>query len=87
MPTRLFEFTLWLTPESREFLDWANAIYESGGDDSSPGEHCGAPYVSFHREAETLDDAVRSAYDNVQAAGCQVVRCEIDREGLLRLTA
>jgi hypothetical protein len=36
------------------------------------------PYAAFHREAATLEDAIRTAIRDVQAAGCRVVRCEID---------
>jgi hypothetical protein len=77
---RQFEFTFWLAPEDRELLDWSNALYEAGADDCSPGEHCGKPYVTFHREAESFEDAVRSAHRDTQAAGCQVLRCEIAAE-------
>ena len=79
MNSRVFEFTLWLEPESRELLEWSNALYEAGADDSSAGEHCGEAYVSFHRE-ESFEAAVRSAYRDVQAAGGRVVRCEIAQE-------
>jgi hypothetical protein len=80
MTPRLFEFTFWLAPEGRELLDWANALYEAGADDSSPGTDCGAPYVTFHREADSFEAAVRSAHRDIQAAGCRVLRCEIAAE-------
>ena len=79
--TRPFEFTFWLAPESRDLLEWSTALYEVGADDCSPGIHCGQPYVSFHREATSFEEAVRSARNDAQAAGCRVLRCEIeDRE-------
>lgn len=80
MNSRTFEFTLWLEPEPRDLVEWSNALYEAGADDGSPGVHCGEPYVSFHREAESFEAAVRSAYRDVQKAGGRVVRCEIARE-------
>ena len=80
LPRRPFEFTLWLAPETRTLSNWSNALVEAGADDCSPGEHCGQPYVAFHREAESLELAVRSAHRHVQAAGCRVLRCEITVE-------
>ena len=35
------------------------------------------PYAAFHREAATLEDAIRTAIRDVQAAGCRVVRSTI----------
>ncbi|MEK6257789.1 MAG: hypothetical protein AABP62_04135 [Planctomycetota bacterium] len=87
MTERLFEFTFWVAPEPRELLDWSNALHEAGADDCSPGEHCGEPYVAFHREAESLEEAVRSAHRHVQAAGCRVLRCEITEEEMAGWTA
>lgn len=75
---RTFSFTFWLDDDPRDLLDWSNALYEAGGDDSSPGERSGKPYVAFDREAESFEDAVRSARECVLAAGLRVLRCEIE---------
>ncbi len=77
---RLFEFTLWLAPESRDYEVWSEALYAAGADDCSPGVHCGKPYATFHREAASFEDAVRSAQRDVRAAGGSVIRCEIAAE-------
>jgi hypothetical protein len=82
MATRLFEFTLWLAPAGQDLLTTTNALHAVGADDCSPGEHCGQPYAAFHREAGTLEDAIRTAIRDVQAAGCHAVRCEIDERQL-----
>ena len=87
LPRRPFEFTLWLAPDARSLNDWSNALFEAGANDCSPGEHCGEPYVAFHREAEFLEKAVRSAHRHVQAAGCRVLRCEITAEEMAGWTA
>ncbi len=70
-------FTFTLADDPRDLLEWSNALYEAGGDDTSPGERDGKLHVSFHREADTLEDALRSARRTVQAAGLRVVSCEI----------
>ena len=82
MATRLFEFTLWMAPTAQDLLATTNALHAAGADDGSPGEHCGQRYAAFHREAGTLEDAIRTAIRDVQAAGCRVVRCEIDERQL-----
>ena len=85
----LFEFKLWLAPDrsKRKLLEWSNALFEAGADDCSPGVHIGKPYVSFHRQAKSFEEAVRSAYRDVQNAGCRVLRCEIDQEEMQNWTA
>lgn len=82
MAERTFHFTLWLADDPRELLDWSNELYEAGADDSSPGISNGQPYVAFHRDAASFEDAVRSAHRDVQTAGCRVLRCEIEADEL-----
>jgi hypothetical protein len=82
MAHKVFEFTLWLAADARDLVERANALHEAGADDCSPGNHCGEAYAAFHREAETFEAAVRSAIRDVHAAGCRVVRCEIDERQL-----
>lgn len=72
------EFTLWIDAGEQELLEWSNSVFEAGGDDMSPGVHCGEAYVSVHREAETLEEAIRSAHITLAKAGLRVIRCEID---------
>ena len=82
MTPRVFEFTLWLAADDRDLLSRTNALHEAGADDCSPGEHCGKPYAAFHREAPSFEEAVRTAIRDVDAAGCHVVRCELDERQL-----
>jgi len=82
MARKVFEFTLWLAADARDLVERANALHEARADDCSPGNHCGEAYAAFHREADTFEAAVRSAIRDVHAAGCRVVRCEIDERQL-----
>jgi hypothetical protein len=82
MARKVFEFTLWLAADARDLVARANALHEAGADDCSPGDHCGEAYAAFHREAESFEAAVRSAIRDVHAAGCRVMRCEIDERQL-----
>lgn len=77
-----YEFTFWLTADSRELDDWSHAIYEAGGDDSSCGISNGSAFVTFHREGQSLEAAILSAMKTVRSAGMQVLTCEIAPEQL-----
>ncbi len=77
---KTYEFVLRLAEDPRDLLEWSNALYDAGGDDSSPGETDGQAFAKFHRDAETLEQAIRSARETVQAAGLRVVQCEIADE-------
>lgn len=83
---QIYEFTFWIDDAQRDLVDWSNALYEVGGDDSHPGYLAGVPYVEFSREATSLDEAIRTAHQCVEAAGLKVLRCEIDEQQLAVLT-
>jgi hypothetical protein len=71
------------SPQSeQEMLDLADAIGNEGCLDSSVGGHEEGSEVSFHREAESLDAAIKSAIADVERAGCQVKRVELGREAI-----
>ena len=50
----------------------ADRLYEAGCDDGTPGSCDGVVSIDFHREAASLEEAIRSAVANVRAAGCEV---------------
>jgi hypothetical protein len=80
---KLYEFTLILSPPAELTEDLAEALFEAGCDDGSPGSCEGVVSVDFHREAACLEDAIRSAVADVQKAGCAVARVEIEAEALV----
>ena len=59
-----------------------NALFEAGCDDATLGIHAGNPYLTFHREAKSLEEAIRSALRQVKAAnvGIEVVRVVLPGE-------
>ncbi|WLD11307.1 hypothetical protein [Planctellipticum variicoloris] len=77
MASPTFEFTLWLADDPRDLLDWSNALYDAGADDSHPGVCNGELYATFHRNAATMEDAIRSARRQLDSIGLHVTRCEI----------
>ncbi|HEY2414581.1 MAG TPA: hypothetical protein VGI40_20205 [Pirellulaceae bacterium] len=71
------EFTIVLAqPEESE--DDADRLYEAGCSDGSISTSGGVTRIDFHRVANSLEDAIRSAVGNVHQAGFQVARIEID---------
>lgn len=74
-----YEFSLILT--ATDVTDeQANKLYAVGCDDGSILSRGELTMVQFDREASTLDEALSSAIRDVEAAGFQVSRVEIDRQ-------
>ena len=71
------EFTVILAGISQITEEAANALYVAGCDDGSPGSCDGLLSVDFHRDAPSLEDAIRSATADIRNAGFQVDRIEI----------
>jgi hypothetical protein len=79
---REHEFAVILAaPEESE--EDAGALYEAGCADASISTSGGVTRVYFHRQAATLEDAIRSAIANVQVAGFQVAYVLIDPKSLV----
>jgi hypothetical protein len=73
------QFTLILTGIKDLTPDVTDALYESGFDDALVGVAGGVPYIDVnHRQAESLEKAVRAAIRDVEKAGFHVVRVESD---------
>ena len=65
-------------PQSeQEMLDLVDALGSEGCLDSSVGGHEEGVVLSFHREANSLDAAVKSAIVDIERAGCRVKRVEL----------
>jgi hypothetical protein len=80
MTTYSFTVVLKHAPELTEEL--ADRLFAAGCDDGTPGMCSGATVIDFHREAASLEAAIRSAVGNVISAGCVVQHVEIDAESL-----
>jgi hypothetical protein len=71
-------FTLVLRDIDEVTEDAANALYAAGCEDGTFCARDGVAYVHFDRDAPNLRQAIRSAIDNVRAAGLDVERVESD---------
>jgi hypothetical protein len=63
-------------PELTEEL--ADQLFSAGCSDGTPGMCCGETMIDFHREAESLEDGLRSAIVQVNSVGCVVERAQIE---------
>jgi len=75
-----YEFTLILKGVRELTEDMADTLYEAGCDDGTPGTCNGIGTIDFHREADSLETAIRSAIANVKSAGYEVERVEIEAD-------
>jgi hypothetical protein len=75
---KTYDFSLILSTGTELTETLADALFAAGCDDGSPGSCEGVVSIDFHREAESLETAIRSAVADVQKAGCRVARAEIE---------
>ena len=73
------DFTLILTTDPSD--DEADRLYGIF-DDGTLSTIAGVPQIHFHREARSLEDAIRSAITSVRSAGFDVERVEIEPEAV-----
>ena len=81
-----YEFTVYLVGLTEITEDAADALFEAGCDDASPASRDGQVWSTFHREAASLEEAIRSAVRDVNKAGYQVERVELDTDAIAELT-
>lgn len=78
---REHEFAVILA-SAEESEEDANALYEAGCADGSISTSGGVTRIDFHRKAPCLEEAIRSAIGNLQAAGFQVAHVLIEPKSL-----
>jgi len=74
----IYEFTVVLGGQDVMTTDMAEALYVGGCDDGHPWSSEGVAAVTFDREADSLESAIRSAVADVQKAGYTVHHLEIE---------
>jgi hypothetical protein len=79
-----YDFTLILTESLELTDDLADALFAAGCDDGTPGTCNGVFSIDFHREAKSLEEAMRSAIEDVRAAGYEMARVEIEAEAIVQ---
>lgn len=71
-----FEFQVILSGLTRMTEEVADRLYQAGCDDGAAFSTGGVAAVGFSREADTLEQAIRSALADVNKAGFTVARVE-----------
>ena len=83
-----WSFRVWISDaDPDDLLEWSDRLFEAGCDDSSPGTFEGRAHTDFHRDAETLNEAIRSAVADVQKAGLSVDRIELTKDDVAAWSA
>jgi hypothetical protein len=77
------EFRLILAGKTEVSMDDADALYEAGCSDGTFGSCEGVAFGDFDRDAESLEEAIRSAIADVQEAGFRVARIEQVAQSLI----
>lgn len=77
-PMNTFDFTLTID-QLVEDLDAIDAFY-GRCNDVSMYNSAGVTKITFHRDAMSLDDAIRAAVADVQAFGYKVKQIEVEPE-------
>jgi hypothetical protein len=84
---KAYEFDVVLKDVSEVTDDQADALFAAGCDDGTPACCNGLAWVHFDREAPSLEEAIRSAIGQVQAAGFKVSKVELDADSAISLEA
>lgn len=82
-PVEQHDFTLLLAHDPSE--EEADTLY-GVIDDGTISTIGGVPQIHFHRNAATLEEAIRSAIGDVKSAGFDVVRVELEPNAFLPTT-
>ena len=75
---RTYEFDVVLKDVGEVTDDQADALFAAGCDDGTPVSRNGNAWIHFDREGPSLEEAIRSAIAQVQAAGFNVGKIELD---------
>ncbi len=80
--TTKYEFTLLLRGPLELTEEIADELFEAGCSDGTPGTCDGVFSINFHRDADSLERAIRSAIEHVNSAGYEVERAEIEADAM-----
>ncbi len=77
---KTYEFDVVLKDVAEVTDDQADALFSAGCDDGTPACCNGMAWIHFDRQAPSLEEAIRLAVAQVQAAGLKVSKVELDLE-------
>jgi hypothetical protein len=82
---KTYAFDVVLKDVSEVTDDQADVLFAAGCDDGTPATCDGVTWIHFDREAASLEEAIRSAVAQIQAAGFRVSKVELDADSAVSL--
>ena len=82
---KTYEFDVVLKDLSEVTDDQADRLFAAGCDEGTPASCDGVAWIHFDKEAASLEEAIRLAVSQIQAAGFQVSKVELDVDAAVRL--
>jgi hypothetical protein len=67
--------------------DQVDRLFAASCDEGTPASCDGVAWIHFDKETTSLEDAIHSAVAQIQAAGFQVSKVELDVDAAVRLRA
>ena len=77
-----YEVTVVLDEDGELTEVLADRLFAAGCDDGTPGQCRGILSVDFHRDADSLEAAIRSAIADLRTAGCRVARVQLEPDAV-----
>jgi hypothetical protein len=77
-----YEFTLVVEGSLKLTEGVADALFQAGCSDGTPRVCDGIFSIDFNREADSLEEAIRSAIANIKSVGYEVARVEMGAESV-----
>jgi hypothetical protein len=84
---KTYEFDVVLRNVSGFTDEQADVLFDAGCDDGMPASCESQAWIHFHREAASLEQAIRSAVAQGQSAGFAVAKVELDVDSAVSLGA
>ena len=82
---KLYEFVVTLSKGTPHSDDLVDALFEAGCDDGSVWSRGEMVHIGFSREANSLEEAIRSAIGDVQRTGAVVAEVTMAADALSAL--
>jgi hypothetical protein len=87
MNVKTYEFNVLLKSVAEITDEQADALFSAGCDDGTPASSGGLAWIHFDRHANSLEEAIHSAVEQVQSAGLVVAKVELEVKAPIPLGA
>jgi hypothetical protein len=87
MQLKTYDFDVVLKDVSEITDDQADVLFAAGCDDGTPVSCNGTAWIHFDREASSLEEAIGKAVAQVQSAGFNVSKIQLDVDSAVSLGA